>query len=137
MRRDSNPRDSRHQNLNLTPWTNSGTHALCSLGCGGRVREAARRLSGQLARVRHDDRLRARVAQVERAEQPDREGRRLARAGLRLGDHVTPLGEWLDRPLLDRRGTLEAVRVDSAQEVVREAHVIEALDDLDLVGFGI
>jgi hypothetical protein len=56
------------------------------------------------------------------------EGGRLASARLSLGDRIAHQDERFDRSLLDRRRLLKAIRVDAAEEVLLEAHVVKALD---------
>jgi len=49
---------------------------------------------------------------------------------LRLGDDVTALDDWRDSPLLNGRGLLKAVLVDSAEQIVLYPHLLEARDRL-------
>lgn len=58
--------------------------------------------------------------------------RGLASTGLGLGDDVSAHENGHHGPLLDRRGLLEAVVVDAAEEVVLDTHLIEARDHLHL-----
>jgi hypothetical protein len=55
----------------------------------------------------------------------------LAGAGLGLGDDVTAVDDGEYGALLDGGGLLEAVVVDAAEELVLDAHLVEAADDLD------
>lgn len=52
----------------------------------------------------------------------------LSGTGLGLGDDVTALNDGPDGALLDGGGFLEAVAVDTAEEVVLDPHLIEAHD---------
>jgi len=49
---------------------------------------------------------------------------------LGLGDNVTALDDWRDGPLLNGRGLLEAVLVDSTEQIVLYPHLLEARDRL-------
>lgn len=55
----------------------------------------------------------------------------LAGAGLGLRDDVAAGDDGEDGALLDGGGLLEAIAVDAAEEVVLDAHLVEAADDLD------
>ena len=65
-------------------------------------------LQRQLPRGRQHDGLHAPVRRVDLLHQRNAEGRRLARARLRLADHVPPLQHGRNRVPLNRRGLLEA-----------------------------
>lgn len=54
----------------------------------------------------------------------------LACAGLGLGNDVTALNDGPDGPLLDRRGLLEAITVDTSEQIVLDTHLIEAENGL-------
>lgn len=56
----------------------------------------------------------------------------LARTGLGLGDNVSADEYGHHGPLLDSRGLLEAVVVDAAEQVVLDAHLVEAGHHLHL-----
>ena len=75
------------------------------------------RLLGELARGREDEGLALSQVGVDRLQDRDGEGGRLAGARLRLGDDIVALDDGHDRALLDRRRSLEAVRVDTAQQL--------------------
>ena len=66
------------------------------------------------------------------SEEVDGEGAGLAGTRLGLGNDIATLDEGDDGTLLDGGGLLETVRVDTAQQVLVEGHVIEGGDDLDL-----
>ena len=66
----------------------------------------------------------SRRAQVART---NREGRGLAGSRLGLRNRVTHQDERLDRTLLDGRRLLETVGVDTTEEILLQAHVVEAL----------
>jgi len=53
-----------------------------------------------------------------------------ASSGLGLGDDVTALDDWRDGPLLNSRGLLEAVLVDSTEQIVLNPHLLEARNRL-------
>lgn len=56
----------------------------------------------------------------------DREGGGLSGTGLSLGDTVTSSDDGHDSSLLDGRGSLETVGVDTSEEVGLQLHVVEA-----------
>eukprot|EP00754_Rhynchopus_humris_P014021 Rhum_TRINITY_DN14363_c0_g1::Rhum_TRINITY_DN14363_c0_g1_i2::g.84527::m.84527 len=92
------------------------------------------RLHGQLARRREDQGLAVAVRPVHALQETDRERTGLARSGLRLGDQVTSLDERDDGTLLDSRRLLETVRVNSAEQVGVQRHLVERRADLDVIG---
>ena len=72
-----------------------------------------------------DERLCLFEFEVDLLQDGDGEGGRLACARLRLCDGVVVCEDGHDAALLDGRRLLEAVRVDAAQQLVLEVHVIE------------
>jgi hypothetical protein len=56
----------------------------------------------------------------------DRESGGLSGTGLSLGDTVTSSDDGHDSSLLDGRGSLETVGVDTSEEVGLQLHVVEA-----------
>lgn len=56
----------------------------------------------------------------------------LARAGLGLGDNISADEYGHHSTLLNRRGLLKAVVVDAAEQVVLDAHLVEASHHLHL-----
>mmetsp|Transcript_5005 Transcript_5005/g.12711 ORF Transcript_5005/g.12711 Transcript_5005/m.12711 type:complete len:378 (+) Transcript_5005:516-1649(+) len=79
----------------------------------------------QLARGRQHERLAFLLGVVQLLEHAGAEGGGLAGTGLRLLDHVQPLGEGHNAALLDGGGLLETVRVDAAQQVLVQVHAVE------------
>lgn len=55
----------------------------------------------------------------------DGDGGGLASAGLRLSNHVSASDDRHHRSLLDRRGLVEPVAIDPAEEIVAQAHAVE------------
>ena len=84
-----------------------------------------RDLDAQLARRRQDERLDLRVARVDVLEQRQPEGGGLARAGLRLADHVAALEQRGDRLLLDRGRLLVAEVRKCLEQRLREPEFAE------------
>lgn len=66
------------------------------------------------------------TARTHPLEDGDREGGGLAGSRLGLGNNVVALDDGDDGALLDSRGALETVGVDTAEEVGLELHVVEA-----------
>lgn len=87
-------------------------------------------LHGQLASGREDEGLALADAGVDRLQDRDGEGGRLAGTGLGLRNDVMALEAGHDGALLDGRGLLEAVSVDAAQQLLLEVHVVERVVDL-------
>lgn len=69
-------------------------------------------------------------AGVDGLKDANSKGTGLASARLGLGDGVTALDNRHNGALLDGAGLLKAVRVDAAQQVLAETHVVERLYDL-------
>lgn len=55
----------------------------------------------------------------------------LSGTGLCLGDDVATLDDGPDGSLLDGGGLLEAISVDSSEEIVLDSHLVEAQNRLD------
>mmetsp|Transcript_3805 Transcript_3805/g.11859 ORF Transcript_3805/g.11859 Transcript_3805/m.11859 type:complete len:432 (+) Transcript_3805:100-1395(+) len=91
----------------------------------------------QLARRRQHQRLHLSLLVVDVLQDARAERRRLASARLRLLDHVQLLGKGHNAALLNRRGLLETVRVDAAQQVLVQAHGVERLVHLVPGGDGV
>ena len=96
-----------------------------ALEVGGVPLERLADLQGELARRGEDQRLRLLLLEVEPAEDRQREGRRLARAGLGESDDVAPLEQGGDRRLLDGGGVLVADVAQRLEHLVVEAEVGE------------
>jgi len=62
-------------------------------------------------------------------------GRSFAGTGLRLSDRIVSGEDGHNAALLDRGRFLETVRVDTAQEIVLQIHIVERRDDLIPIGF--
>eukprot|EP01084_Bolivina_argentea_P016198 30326_1 len=90
-------------------------------------------LLGKLASGGEDKALQVAVAEVQTLEEADGEGTGLAGTRLGLGDDVTTTDEGGDGALLDGRGLLETVGVDTAQQALVQRHVIEGGDDTDVL----
>ena len=75
-------------------------------------------LGGELARGGEDEGLGLAHGGVDDLEHADREGGRLTRAGLGLGDGVAALADLHDGARLHGRGGFVAVGVDAAEEVL-------------------
>lgn len=93
-----------------------------------------RDLLDQLAGGGHHEGLAFPARGVDLLKDGDREGSRLAGTGLRLRDNVVPPHAGHYGPLLDGRRLLEAVRVDTPEEVLVQVHVVEIVDDLMPIG---
>ena len=91
-----------------------------------------RDLDAELARRRQHEPLDVVLRGIDVLEHRQPEGRRLARAGLRLPDHVEALEQRRDRLLLDRARRFVADVVDGGQEIglePRSANVVIGVDD--------
>ncbi len=82
-------------------------------------------LDRQLARGNQHQHLRIALTEIEARQDRQREGGRLARAGLRLPDEVAPLEQVRDRGELDRRGCLVADVLEGGEDGRREAEIGE------------
>jgi len=91
-------------------------------------------LDGEFAGGGEDEGLERLLAEVEAGEETNGEGSGLACSGLSLSDDVALVDEGDDGALLDSRGFLEAIRVDSAKEELMEGHVVERGEALDVRG---
>ena len=80
-------------------------------------------LDAQLPRRRQHEPLDVILVGIDVLEHRQTEGRGLARAGLRLADHVEALQQRRDRLLLDRTGRVVADVLDGIQEIGREAEI--------------
>merc|ERR1719291_647232 len=87
-------------------------------------------LRGQLSCGRHDEGLAVLHAQVDVLQEANCERCRLPRSRLGLSDGVPHQEQRLNCTLLDGRRLLKTVRVDAAQQVVLQLHVVEAVDNL-------
>ena len=92
------------------------------------------RLRGELARGREHEGLDLAGVGVEHLAEREGDHGRLAGTGLRLRDDVAAARDWHDRALLNRRGLLESVRVETAEEVLADAHGVEGGHHLDALG---
>lgn len=72
--------------------------------------------------------------EVDLLEYGDGEGRSLTSAGLGLCNNVAVLDDGNDSTLLDSRGALETISVDTSQELRLEIHGIKVVDRLIVVG---
>ena len=88
--------------------------------------EGLAHLEGELSRGSEHERLRRLLLEVELAEDGQREGRRLAGAGLREADDVPPLEQRRDRRLLDRRRVLVAELLEALEDSLVEPQVGES-----------
>ena len=77
-------------------------------------------LDGELARGRQHEELGLGALQIEPRQQRQREGRRLARARLRLAEQVAAFQQRRDRRALDRRWRLVADLADGGEHGGRE-----------------
>jgi hypothetical protein len=75
---------------------------------------------------RQHQRLGVRILRVDEVEHGEPEGRRLARARLRLADHVAARQELGDRLLLDRARRFVADVAQRSEYVGREPEVCES-----------
>jgi hypothetical protein len=71
---------------------------------------------------------------IDQLARGDRDERRFARSRLRLSDDVAPSDDGQDGPLLDRGRLLKAVGVQAPQQILLQAHLIKAVNDLDALG---
>ena len=71
---------------------------------------------------------------VQLLEDGDGKSSGLPGTRLGLGNHVVPLDDGDDGALLDGRGLLKTVGIDTPQEILLEAHLVKALSDLVPVG---
>ncbi len=97
-----------------------------ALEVGGIPLEGLAHLQGELTRGGEDERLRLLLLEVELAEDGQREGGRLAGAGLREPDDVASLEQRRDRRGLDRRRVLVADVAQRLEHLVVETEVGEA-----------
>ena len=95
------------------------------------------RLERELSGGREDERLASVLLVVHALQCADDERAGLAGPGLGLGDEVAALNERDDRALLNCGGLLESVRVNTAEELGLEAHVVERRHDLDVLRQGV
>lgn len=91
-------------------------------------------LLGQLTSWGKDESLGLQKSEVELLEDANGESGSLSSSGLGLSDDVASLGEREDGTLLDGRGLLETISVDSSQEIFLETHAIEVINDFIPVG---
>ena len=89
-------------------------------------------LLGELMGVGHHEGLGLLQSGVNTAQNADAEGAGLAGTGLGLAEYITSLDEGHDGNGLDRGGLLEAVGVDSAEEVFIESHLVKGLTGREL-----
>jgi hypothetical protein len=85
--------------------------------------ERLRHLDAELARRSEHQRLHLVHVLVHVLEQRQAERRGLARAGLRLPDHVVPREQLRDRLLLDRGGRLVPEVIERVEQGLREAQL--------------
>mmetsp|Transcript_42016 Transcript_42016/g.68047 ORF Transcript_42016/g.68047 Transcript_42016/m.68047 type:complete len:226 (+) Transcript_42016:629-1306(+) len=88
----------------------------------------------ELACWRKEERLRLPGAGVHGLERAQAEDAGLARATLRLNDHITTLEDWQDGTLLHGRGALEAVGINAAQQVLLQAQRVKGWEHLNVLG---
>ena len=88
-------------------------------------------LLGQLPGGRQDQSLGLPQAGVDLLQDRNGEGGGLTGTGLRLGDNIHALNAGHDSSLLDSRGFLKAIGIDSPQKLFLQVHVIEVLTDLE------
>jgi len=91
-------------------------------------------LLGELSSWGEDQSLGLLDRGVNSLQNRDREGGGLSGTGLSLGDTVTSSDDGHDSSLLDGRGSLETVGVDTSEEVGLQLHVVEVVGDLSPVG---
>lgn len=91
-------------------------------------------LLSQLTGWGKDESLGLQKSEVELLEDTNGEGGSLSGSGLGLSDDIASLGEREDGTLLDGRGLLETISVDSSQEIFLETHAIEVINDFIPVG---
>jgi len=75
-------------------------------------------LDAQLARRREHEGLGVGIVGIHEVDHRQPEGRGLARAGLRLADHVLAVEEVRDRLLLDRAGRFVAEVAEGGEDSV-------------------
>ena len=92
----------------------------------GVLLEGLGHLDGELARRREDQRLRRALLDVDFREDGQREGGRLAGAGLRLAEQVRAAEHHRDGLRLDGRGRLVADVVEGGDNGVAQAQLGEA-----------
>jgi hypothetical protein len=91
-------------------------------------------LGSELASGCKDQGLGLTDAEVNALENTNGKGGSFAGARLGLGDEIVTLDEGKNGALLDGRGLLESIGVDSTEELLLEAHGVEAFDAGIVVG---
>mmetsp|Transcript_98879 Transcript_98879/g.265543 ORF Transcript_98879/g.265543 Transcript_98879/m.265543 type:complete len:232 (-) Transcript_98879:38-733(-) len=92
------------------------------------------RLLGKLACGRQDEHLRLPCAGFHCLQGAQREDAGLTGAALGLHDDVAALQDGQDSPLLHRRGSLEAIGIDAAEQVLLKAKGVERRQHLHVFG---
>ena len=92
------------------------------------------RLLGQFSCRREYQHLRLPYGQFESVERAKREDARLARATLTLHDYVAALNDGQNGSLLHGGGLIEAIGVEAAEEGFRDAQLVKAIHDFELLG---
>jgi len=91
-------------------------------------------LLSQLTSGSEDQSLSLEESEVELLEDANGESGSLSSSRLGLSDDVLALGEGEDGSLLDGRGLLETVGIDTSEEILTEVHAIEVVNDFIPVG---
>ena len=92
------------------------------------------RLLGQFSCRREYQHLRLPHGQFESVERAKREDARLARATLTLHDNIAALNDGQNGSLLHGGGLIEAIGVEAAEEGFRNAQLVKAIHDFELLG---
>merc|ERR1719510_2681606 len=70
---------------------------------------------------------------VNGLEDGDAEGCSFSCTRLGLGNHISPLDDGLDGPLLNCTGLLESIGIDSPEQILPESHTVECGDHFHIL----